>query len=84
MGLAARAEIASALMDRGWAGATPAALLVAAGTPRATTWVGRLDGLGEAPAPAPGGAPGVIVVGEVAALARPEVAAVAAMALASS
>jgi uroporphyrin-III C-methyltransferase/precorrin-2 dehydrogenase/sirohydrochlorin ferrochelatase len=71
MGLAARAEIARALLSRGWAPSTPVAICLAAGTPEAATWTGTLAELGQAPVPGPGGAPGTIVVGDVVTLARP-------------
>ena len=70
MGLAARAEIAAFLLAQGWAAATPAAVLLAAGTPRAHSWTGSLRELGRAPVPqALADAPGTIVVGEVVTLA---------------
>ena len=70
MGLAARAEIAAFLLGQGWAAATPAAVLLAAGTPRAHSWTGSLRELGRAPVPqALADAPGTLVVGEVVTLA---------------
>jgi siroheme synthase len=70
MGLASRAAIAAFLVARGWAGSTPAALLFAAGTPRAHAWTGRLDALGNAPIPEGlEDAPGTIVIGDVVGLA---------------
>jgi uroporphyrin-III C-methyltransferase/precorrin-2 dehydrogenase/sirohydrochlorin ferrochelatase len=77
MGLGARADIAAFLLRRGWAAFTPAALLLAAGTPRAHTWTGSLRELGGATVPESlADAPGTIVVGEVVTLAvtaaRPE------------
>src|SRR5919206_2486327 len=71
MGLANRGALAAALVERGWSPLTPAAVLVAAGTPSAFTWTGTLGGLAEAPVPGRGGAPGTIVVGDVVTLARP-------------
>jgi siroheme synthase len=69
MGLGARAEVASFLLERGWAASTPAALLLAAGTPRAYAWTGPLEGLARFQVPeALADAPGTIVVGEVVAL----------------
>ncbi len=71
MGLAARAAIAAFLLGRGFAGATPTALLLAAGTPRAHTWIGPLDALADAEVPAGlEDAPGTIVVGDVVGLGR--------------
>ena len=54
MGVATRAALAARLLARGWDPATPAALLLAAGTPRASTWTGALAELGAAPAPPTG------------------------------
>lgn len=62
MGLASRGPLASLLVSRGWPGATPAAVCLAAGTARAHTWIGTLATLGAAPA---AGDPGTIVIGEV-------------------
>ncbi len=73
MGLATRTRLVSALLARGWALRTPAAILMAAGTPATSTWVGTLADLGGAPVPA-GGAPGTIVIGDVVSLARPDLA----------
>jgi siroheme synthase len=73
MGKAARARIAACLLERGWAASTPAALLLAASTPRAHAWRGPLDALGRfEPEPALADAPGTIVVGEVVRLAAAE------------
>jgi uroporphyrin-III C-methyltransferase/precorrin-2 dehydrogenase/sirohydrochlorin ferrochelatase len=69
MGLAHRAEIAAALLARGWNPTTPAAIAFAAGTASATTWLGTIAGLAAARVAA-GGPPGTIVVGEVVTLAR--------------
>jgi len=70
MGLGARAEIAAFLLRRGWAASTPAAVLLAAGTPRAHTWTGSLRELGAATLPESlRDAPGTIVVGAVVTLA---------------
>jgi uroporphyrin-III C-methyltransferase/precorrin-2 dehydrogenase/sirohydrochlorin ferrochelatase len=63
MGVGARSELAAQLMGRGWAPQTPAAIVCDASTPTAWTWTGRLDAIGAAPAPF--GAPGVLVVGHV-------------------
>jgi uroporphyrin-III C-methyltransferase len=70
MGLAARRGIASFLLERGLAATTPAAVLLAAGTPRSHTWTGPLGALGGFGIP-PGleDAPGTIVVGDVVGLA---------------
>ena len=63
MGIGARGELAGQLMAHGWATATPAAIVCDASTPRAWTWSGTLDQMGEAEPPA--GAAGVLVIGEV-------------------
>ncbi len=68
MGLGARAEVARALLERGWASATPAAVLLGASTPDAFTWIGTLADLGRAGLPERNGAPGTLVIGAVAAL----------------
>ncbi len=71
MGLGARGPIAQRLIVRGWAAGTPSAIVLGAGTPAAWRWVGPLDALAHSVLPAESaGAPGVLVVGEVAALAQ--------------
>ena len=81
MGVATRGELAAFLLERAWAGETPAALLLAAGTPEAHTWIGTLAALGDAEIPAAlADAPGTIVVGavvDVAAASRADAGAVA-------
>lgn len=68
MGLGSRGTIATRLIGRGWDAATPAAIVGGAATSEAWRWLGRLDELGGAQLP-PGGAPGLLVIGAVAALA---------------
>lgn len=68
MGLRNRDRVADTLLERGWPAQTPAAVVLAASTPRMRIWTGRLDELGTAPLDIPAGAPGTIVVGEVASL----------------
>jgi uroporphyrin-III C-methyltransferase/precorrin-2 dehydrogenase/sirohydrochlorin ferrochelatase len=68
MGLAARAAIASRLLGRGWDPGTPAAIVQGAASSEGWRWLGRLDALGAAELP-PTGAPGLLVVGPVVALA---------------
>ena len=72
MGLRRRAAIARTLLDRGWPAGTPAAVVLSASNPDMRVWTGRLDALAGARLAAEswpaGGAPGTIVVGEVAAL----------------
>jgi uroporphyrin-III C-methyltransferase/precorrin-2 dehydrogenase/sirohydrochlorin ferrochelatase len=71
MGLASRDAIAAALVSRGWAPSTPAAILWGAGTKASARWIGALAGLGEAGTPAAAaGAAGTIVVGAVVGLAH--------------
>ena len=73
MGLAQRATIVAALRDFGWDMDTPAAVVIGAATPAAWRWTGTLGALGgvELPAANPGdpGAPGLLVIGEVVAVA---------------
>ncbi len=66
MGLAARGSIAERLVRRGWDPATPSAIIVGATTPEAARWLGRLDELADASLSPE--APGVLVIGAVAAL----------------
>ena len=68
MGLRNRDRVAATLLERGWRPHTPAAIVLAAATPRMRLWTGRLDELGTAPVDAAAGAPGTILVGEVATL----------------
>ncbi len=71
MGISARADIAALLVDRGWPGSTPAALLFGASTPAAWTWTGTLDSLGALdipPAVIAADLPGIIVIGGVVGL----------------
>jgi uroporphyrin-III C-methyltransferase/precorrin-2 dehydrogenase/sirohydrochlorin ferrochelatase len=63
MGVGARAELAARLMAHGWSGDTPAAIVCSASMPDAWTWTGRLVEMGDATPP--GGAAGVLVIGEV-------------------
>jgi uroporphyrin-III C-methyltransferase/precorrin-2 dehydrogenase/sirohydrochlorin ferrochelatase len=67
MGVGQRAELAARLQTRGWAPATPCALVFGAGHPDAVTWRGTLADLPGAPAHPE--LPGTLVVGAVAALA---------------
>jgi len=69
MGVNTRAQIAGRLVARGWSNATPAALLFAASTPDARTWIGTLgDLVAGAPLQLPE-TPGTLVVGDVVSLA---------------
>jgi uroporphyrin-III C-methyltransferase/precorrin-2 dehydrogenase/sirohydrochlorin ferrochelatase len=69
MGVNTRAQIAGRLVARGWSETTPVALLFAASTPDARTWVGTLgDLIAGAPLQLPE-SPGTLVVGDVVSLA---------------
>ena len=70
MGLQIRARVATRLVSRGWPPATPAAILLAAGTSEARTWRGTLAELGacELPVHHPSLA-GVLVIGASVAVA---------------
>ena len=65
MGLAHRGAVASCLIERGWPPDTPAAVIFAAATRRARTWVGTLGELGTAPGATDPDEPGTIVIGDV-------------------
>lgn len=67
MGVHSRAQIAARLLGAGWNAATPAAIVLGASTPDMRTWRGALAGLASADL-ADSGAPGTIVVGDVASL----------------
>jgi uroporphyrin-III C-methyltransferase / precorrin-2 dehydrogenase / sirohydrochlorin ferrochelatase len=70
MGLATRGALTARLLARGWDPATPAALLLAASTPRAQTWRGALRDLPHAETREENASdPGTVIVGDVAALA---------------
>jgi uroporphyrin-III C-methyltransferase/precorrin-2 dehydrogenase/sirohydrochlorin ferrochelatase len=70
MGLRQRARVAEILINRGWDRATPAAIVVGAGTPDAWRWTGALDAIGDAEiAPASRAAPGLLVIGQVVSVA---------------
>jgi uroporphyrin-III C-methyltransferase / precorrin-2 dehydrogenase / sirohydrochlorin ferrochelatase len=69
MGVNTRAQIAGRLVARGWSASTPVALLFAASTPDARTWIGTLgDLVAGAPLQLPE-SPGTLVVGDVVSLA---------------
>ncbi len=78
MGTGARREIAARLIARGWPASTPAAIVLGASTPEAWRWIGDLaamagpgaiDGVDATLDDGPPGAPGVLVIGQVVALA---------------
>ena len=64
MGLSTRAKLAALLLSRGWAGRTPAAIVLSAATPRSQTWVGTLADLGTVQ-PEDTESPGILVIGDV-------------------
>jgi uroporphyrin-III C-methyltransferase/precorrin-2 dehydrogenase/sirohydrochlorin ferrochelatase len=76
MGLARAATLGGRLLDGGWAGETPAAVIVDASSTGQRVWRGTLGGLAAGAsddvniAPGGSGAPGTIVVGEVVSLAE--------------
>lgn len=65
MGLQRRAQVVASLLAHGWTPATPAAVILGAGTAGQTVWTGTLSQL---PSAEVSGLPGVIVVGEVVGL----------------
>jgi uroporphyrin-III C-methyltransferase/precorrin-2 dehydrogenase/sirohydrochlorin ferrochelatase len=67
MGLRSRREIARRLVQRGWDGNTPAAMILGASHRGAVRWLGTLNGLADAAVDPE--LPGVIVVGAVVTLA---------------
>jgi uroporphyrin-III C-methyltransferase / precorrin-2 dehydrogenase / sirohydrochlorin ferrochelatase len=69
MGLAQRGAVAALLLARGWSASTPAAVVFDASGPAQEAWRGTLAGLGTAAVPEGAeGAPGTLVIGDVAAL----------------
>jgi uroporphyrin-III C-methyltransferase len=81
MGLGARAAIVARLLKRGWPATTPAAIVLGASHAGSSRWLGTLAEIGDAVIDS--GLAGVIVVGEVVALA-PQIAAEHALSLARS
>ncbi len=72
MGVTTRHRLAARLIGRGWPRSTPAALLVAATTPDASTWIGTLAELADeavATRDESHEGPGTIVIGDVVGLA---------------
>jgi siroheme synthase len=70
MALGSRREIATRLLARGWPKETPSAIVLGAHTPRAWVWSGPIAALGEvAPPNDRADLPGLVVVGEVVAIA---------------
>jgi uroporphyrin-III C-methyltransferase/precorrin-2 dehydrogenase/sirohydrochlorin ferrochelatase len=78
MGLAHRAGTAGHLLERGWSGETPAAIVLGGSSPDAFTWRGTLAELGSAELPQDRlHLPGILVVGAVAALNHSTIGALA-------
>ena len=70
MGLASRAETSALLLARGWPSATPAAIVLSAGTRDSRCWRGTLAALGACTLPAEHpDSPGLLVVGASVAVA---------------
>lgn len=70
MGLGNRADIAGRLLSRGWSPDTPAAVLQAASTADARTWMGTLAALAAGAPEITSDAAGTLVIGEVVAVGR--------------
>lgn len=69
MGVGRSAALASRLIDRGWARATPAAVIVDASMPGQQVWCGTLDDLASDRVEIDAAGPGTIVVGKVVSVA---------------
>jgi uroporphyrin-III C-methyltransferase/precorrin-2 dehydrogenase/sirohydrochlorin ferrochelatase len=82
MGLGARRRMVDVLASRGWPRWMPAAVVLAASTPRQRVWRGTLAALADVPLDPTRDGPGVMVIGEVTALAEIEVTASAFAAIA--
>ena len=65
MAISAQREIAAALLTRGWAPSTPAAILFAASRDDAEAWTGTIAGLNRGEGPEDAGRPGTLVIGDV-------------------
>jgi uroporphyrin-III C-methyltransferase/precorrin-2 dehydrogenase/sirohydrochlorin ferrochelatase len=65
MGTGARADIAEALLTRGWPAATPVAIVLAASRQDSETWTGTLGSLQRGDGPSDPSRPGTLVIGEV-------------------
>jgi len=69
MGAGRRVTLARKLVDTGWSGRTPAAVVANASLPDERVWRGTIAEIAADHVPDPGDAPAVIIVGDVAALA---------------
>jgi uroporphyrin-III C-methyltransferase/precorrin-2 dehydrogenase/sirohydrochlorin ferrochelatase len=65
MGLGSQRQIAARLIAWGWRRDTPAAVIVAASTPRSRAWMGALEELANGAGPAGTEDAGTIVIGDV-------------------
>ena len=70
MGLGSRARVVEVLSRQGWPRWMPAAIVLAASTPRQRVWRGTLGQLPDVSIDAKRDGPGVIVIGDVAAFAE--------------
>jgi uroporphyrin-III C-methyltransferase len=70
MGLGSRPRLVQVLVNEGWPGWMPAAIVLAASTPRQRVWRGSLSQLADLPIDAKRDGPGVIVIGDVASFAE--------------
>ncbi len=68
MGIGRRVELASGMLDRGWARCTPAAIVMDASKLTQTEWFGTLEELATDRVAIDNDGPGTIVIGEVVAL----------------
>jgi len=73
MGLGRSAAIARRLIERGWPGGTPAAVIVDASNPEQQVWRGTIDQMASDSVVIDSRGPGTIVIGEVVAVGLPEV-----------
>ena len=69
MGVGRRAALARRLIDRGWHGGTPAAIVIDASRPTQTVWRGTLEDLASERVDIEQDGPGTIVIGQVVAVA---------------
>jgi uroporphyrin-III C-methyltransferase / precorrin-2 dehydrogenase / sirohydrochlorin ferrochelatase len=68
MGLGRSAAIATTLVERGWSGTIPAAIVMDASTPNQQVWRGTLAQAADGETDVGGSGPGTIIVGSVAAM----------------
>ncbi len=71
MGIGGRNAVGRCLIDAGWSPETPTAIVVNASRTNQRIWIGRLAGLGRGDGVRTREEPGVIIIGEVVALATP-------------